>query len=216
MNKYVLCVLLALGPAMIFCQQCPQDLNNNGVIDGGDLLELLSLYGQICNPALEFAPVISEIHYNPSFEQGPDSEWEFVEIYNPYTVTIDISGWYITDEVEAPFAEGTHIEPGRYVLITADIDSYAGELPYATQLVEFSSGTELSNNGGIIRLVNDDGVEIDRVQYSDFSEWPTEPDGDGPSLEWRGIGFDNSLPSSWLPSNSFGGSPGAPNSTWAD
>jgi hypothetical protein len=41
-------------------------------------------------------------------------------------------------------------------------------------------------------------------------------DGGGPSLEWRGINYDNFLPSSWMPSNALGGSPGSANSTWAD
>jgi len=216
MNKYVLCVVVGLCPLLVTGQQCQQDLNNNGVIDSGDLLELLSVYGQNCDEVMGLTPVISEIHYNPSFEQGLDSEWEFIEIHNPYSITIDISGWSISDAVYAQFLEGTLLEPGRYVLIASDIDSYAGELPYATQLLQFSSETELNNNGGTIRLLNYDGVEIDRVEFSDYNEWPSEPDGGGPSLEWRGIEFDNSLPNSWLPANSFGGSPGAPNSTWAD
>jgi hypothetical protein len=216
MIRYVFCGLILFAPALILCQQCPQDLNNNGVIDHGDLLELLSLYGEICDVTMAFTPIISEIHYNPSFEQGLDSEWEFIEIYNPHSITINISGWAIADAVEVVFVDGLFIDPGRYIVIASDIGSYEGELPYDTQLFEFNEGFEINNNGATIRLLNSDGMEIDIVEFTDYNEWPSEADGAGPSLEWRGMGFDNSLPNSWIPSNSFGGSPGAPNSSWSD
>tara|TARA_B110000444_G_C18841676_1_gene599346 strand:- start:2300 stop:2623 length:324 start_codon:yes stop_codon:yes gene_type:complete len=107
---------------------------------------------------MTFTPIISEIHYNLSFEQGLDSEWEFIKFYNPHSITINISGWAISDSVEAFFEDGIFIDPGRYIVIASDIDSYEGELPYNTQLLEFNEGLEIDNNGAIIRLLNSDGV----------------------------------------------------------
>ncbi|MEZ7877416.1 MAG: hypothetical protein QMB91_01630, partial [Flavobacteriales bacterium] len=46
--------------------QCPNDINGNGIIDGDDLLELLSTYGMSCDGLPAYEPSISEIHYNPS------------------------------------------------------------------------------------------------------------------------------------------------------
>ena len=37
--------------------------------------------------------VINEIHYNPSGAQGSDSDFEFLELHNPGTTDIDISGY---------------------------------------------------------------------------------------------------------------------------
>ena len=59
---------------------------------------------------------------------------------------------------------------------------------------------------GILR----DGIEgasnvIDRVVYDDDPPWPTEPDGNGPSLELVNPALDNALYSSWRPSLSTNG-----------
>ena len=40
--------------------------------------------------------VINEIHYNPGSAQGSDSDFEFLELYNPGTTDIDISGYSFT------------------------------------------------------------------------------------------------------------------------
>jgi hypothetical protein len=197
-------------------QQCPQDLNGNGVIDGSDLLELLSVYGLSCNTDLTSSLVISEIHYNPSPDQGQDSEWEFIEIYNPLSTSINISGWHLTDAVECVLPIDTWIEPGRYIVFVSQLESYAGELPYSTQIFEWYNSEELDNSGESIRLLNSNGVEVDIITYSDTAGWPEEVDGGGASLEWRGLGYDNILSGSWTASNAFGGSPGVANSTWAD
>ena len=198
----------------IYSQICNQDLNGNGVIDGGDLLELLSVYGQICSSELMNVPVISEIHYNPSSTQGNDSEWEFIELFNPNSVSIDLSGWKIVDGVEAEIEQNTFLEPYRFILFAKSPSSYNGELPFST--IVFNLQGDLDNSGEIIRLLNSDGLEVDRVEYVDIFPWQIEPDGLGSSLEWLGDGFDNQLPSSWSPSIYFGGTPGSSNSSWAD
>ena len=67
---------------LVFCQsnysQCPNDINGNGLVDVEDLLELLSTYGMSCDGFPAYDPSISEIHYNPSTQQGTDAEWEFI------------------------------------------------------------------------------------------------------------------------------------------
>lgn len=212
--KHIILFLIIFDCTSAFSQTCTHDLNGNGVIDGGDLLELLTVYGEFCTDAYEFAPIISEIHFNPSELQGQDSDWEFIEIYNPHSISINLSGWELTDGVEAIFEEGVFIEPGRYIVLATTLSSYQSDLPYSTIVVQLFG--DLDNSGESIRLLNSNGVEIDHVEYSDYSPWPTEADGMGASLEWTGIGIENQDPQSWMPSNSFGGSPGSANSTWAD
>ena len=61
---------------------------------------LLADYGQSCEVAAWDDPVISEIHYNPSTQQGSDSDFEFVELMNPHPFAIDVGGWSLGDGID--------------------------------------------------------------------------------------------------------------------
>jgi hypothetical protein len=50
------------------------------------------------------------------------------------------------------------------------------------------------------------------VRYDDVAPWPTEPDGDGPSLELLDPSLDNALATSWAASIAPHGTPGEANS----
>ncbi|HHZ94772.1 MAG TPA: lamin tail domain-containing protein [Flavobacteriales bacterium] len=208
------CFLLALTSSNSIAQ-CPNDINGSGIVDGEDLLELLSTYGMSCDGFPSFEPSISEIHYNPSTQQGSDNLWEFVEIYNHHEFGLDISGWHLADAVNATVPPNTWLESGAYAVFANDTASYNQLLPF-TLVIPFSGNSSLHNSGETIRLLRADGSQSDYVEYSDYGGWPAEPDGGGPTLEWKGPVYENSLPSSWTPSNAFGGSPGSANSTWAD
>jgi hypothetical protein len=69
----------------------------------------------------------------------------------------------------------------------------------------------LSGSGDLVRLYNNEGVQIDTVHYSDSDPWPTEPDGGGPSLELIAPHLDNALAENWMASAGYG-TPGAMNS----
>ena len=51
----------------------------------------------------------------------------------------------------------------------------------------------------------------DSVTYWDFRDWPTEPDGNGPSLERRNPSTPGDLATNWGASSN-GGTPGVQNS----
>jgi len=199
-----------------FYSQCPNDINGNGIVDGDDLLELLSTYGMSCEGIPTYEPSISEIHYNPSTQQGTDSEWEFVELYNNNPFGIDLSEWRLAEAVNALIPLNTWLNAGEYIVFANDTASILQVVPPFTLVLPFIGSSGLHNSGETIRLLRSDGSESDQVSYSDYGEWPSEPDGGGPSLEWRGINYETSSPSSWMPSNALGGSPGSANSTWAD
>ncbi|MCD4731013.1 MAG: lamin tail domain-containing protein, partial [Bacteroidales bacterium] len=50
---------------------------------------------------------------------------------------------------------------------------------------------------------NSSGLTIDAVQYDDSSPWPTEPDGNGPSLILCNPNADNNLGTNWSYSQNF-------------
>ena len=213
---FAIVLLFQFSNCLSTYSQCPNDINGNGIIDGDDLLELLSTYGMSCDGLPAYEPSISEIHYNPSTQQGTDSEWEFVELYNPHPFGINLSEWRLAEAVNALVPTNTWLNAGEYIVFVNDTAAFSQAVPPFTLIIPFSGSSGLHNSGETIRLLRSDGSESDQVSYSDYGEWPTEPDGGGPSLEWRGINYDNFLPSSWMPSNALGGSPGSANSTWAD
>lgn len=196
--------------------QCGADLNGNATIDNDDLLILLADFGTSCDEAAWDDPVISEIHYNPSTQQGADSEFEFVELMNPHPFAIDLSGWALADGVDAAIPPGTVVEAGGFLLTVNDTATYQALLGPFVTLIPWSGTSSLHNSGETLRLLRPDGTEADVVTYSDTGDWTNEADGAGGSLEWKGPGWDNALPEAWIGSNALGGSPGTDNSSWAD
>ena len=162
--------------------------------------------------------VISEIFYNqpdlPNGEPDPAAGEDFIELHNPGTAAIDLTGFTLDDEgsAEATPAEtvvlsGT-LQPGAYVYITRsgyDAQAVFGIAPIAR--MEFG----LSGGGDTVTLRDNSGELVDEVTYTDDPPWPGEPDGDGPSLELRDAQLDNSVAASWGASNGAP-TPGAANS----
>lgn len=213
-------LILVATLSLSFCPspraQCVADLNLNALVDYDDLLILLANYGQSCETGIWHDPIISEIHYNPSTQQGADSEHEFVELMNPYPFDIHVGGWQLGDGIACTFSEDTWIEAEGFLVTANDTAVLAFLLPEFVPLLPWTLSSGLHNSGESLRLIRPNGTEADHVIYSDAGAWPQDPDGAGESLEWKGIGYDNSFSTSWAGSNALGGSPGTSNSTWAD
>ena len=173
--------------------QCGADLNGNATIDNDDLLILLADYGSSCDDAAWDDPVISEIHYNPSTQQGADSEFEFVELMNPHPFAIDLSGWILADGIDAVIPAGTVIEAGGFLLSVNDTTTYQALLGPFMTLIPWSGTSSLHNSGETLRLLRPDDTEADVVTYGDTGGWTNEADGTGASLEWRRSGMGQRL-----------------------
>ncbi len=120
-------------------------------------------------------------------EDGVDHSYEdeFIEIYNAGAVTVDISGWLLSDDdspgAEFAFPAGTSIAPGEFITL------FGGGAPTIFPGQVFTDdgriGNGLSNTGDTVTLVRA-GVLIDEFT------WGTEgnmnesmirvPDGTGP------------------------------------
>lgn len=107
-------------------------------------------------------------------KEGAFDDW--FEIYNPGAEAVDMSGMYLTDNLNNPtkwrVPEGVVIPAGGYLLIWADENTSLGPL---------HAGFKLSNDGESVQLTDKDGVTvIDTVtfgkQQSDVSYGRT-PDG---------------------------------------
>ena len=157
--------------------------------------------------------VINEINYKSpdSFDTG-----DWVEIYNPNEVDIDISEWVLKDNNDSNefiFPSGTSIAGDDYLVIVRNIDDFTEFYPEINSYVgEFNFG--LSSSADAVRLFNSDLILQDEVYYESSSPWPSLANGDGYTLELIDPSYDNSLPSSWSNIN-YHGSPDAINSATA-
>jgi len=150
------------------------------------------------------AIVITEIHYNPSPDQGRDEAYEFIELVNRSDAAVDLSRCRFDDGIYYTFPEGTKLDPGECLILAKDAAQYATA---TCQVLQWERGS-LSNGGEILRLVDAEECWVDRVAYRDDAPWPEACDAGGSSLCLVDPETPNHRAISWSASSSFGGSPG--------
>lgn len=141
--------------------------------------------------------VITEIMYNPP-ESNMDS-LEFIELYNPNTVAVDLSGWTMSSGFDLEFPAGTTIPAEDFLILCVDEAAFVNTLGYSGATLQWTEGA-LSNGGETVAISNDNGVVVSSVTYDDMVPWPTEPDGDGPSLQVCDPTMDLNNPANWAAS----------------
>jgi hypothetical protein len=146
--------------------------------------------------------VINEIHYSPSSDQGNDTDYEFIELYNASGSSVNIADYYFSG-ITYTFATGTTLAAGAFLVVARNGNNYS-------ESVEWTSGA-LTNGGETLTLYDGSGNTIDQVTYDNTSPWPTPADNDGPSLELKDASTNNSLGSNWTYSYHLGGTPGYAN-----
>ncbi|MFK7924425.1 MAG: lamin tail domain-containing protein [Bacteroidia bacterium] len=100
-------------------------------------------------------------------------------------------------------------------MIVKDSLAFAAQHPTVNNyLGAFSFG--LSNKGDQVILSSATGCIVDGVVYDDGGDWPSTPDGNGPTLALTNIYLDNDLPTSWGTEWNSGGSPGSTNTIRPD
>jgi plastocyanin len=160
--------------------------------------------------------IINEISYNPP-ESGTDS-LEYIELFNAGAAPVNIDGWYFQTGIEDTLPN-VEIQPGSY-FVTA-VNAQAMMNVFEVVAHQWSAGG-LNNNGEVLKLVDGGGNLVDSVLYDDVNPWPTEPDGNGPSVELTDSGLDNNDGANWqfsggstgviIEGNEVMGTPGAENS----
>ena len=160
--------------------------------------------------------VINEINYNSSDTFNPE---DWVEIHNPTSETISIGSWEFKDDNDANvfiFPENTLLLSGGYLVLCKDTLTFSSlfQNVLSSNIVgDFEFGFD--GDGEHIRLFNSEGLLINEVEYNDASPWPTEPDGNGPTLELIHPSLDNTSGTNW--GYSVGnGTPGEINSVYDD
>jgi len=95
---------------------------------------------------------------------------EFIVLYNARQKAQNISGFKFTKGITFEFPEGTFIQPGKKVYLTADINSSFWN-NRVSDLYQWTSG-KLADEGEKIQLETDNGIVLDGVQYNNKAPWP--------------------------------------------
>ena len=198
--------------------------STSGVVRFGWMVLLMLGLGTFVSSTLaQSSVVINEIHYHPSNAAvlpGENAErLQFIELYNASTGTMDLSGWHFSDGVQCVIPVGTQLGAGQYLLTAADPDFLRAKIPTiptGAVIIPWTAGSDLSNGGGLVRLVSALSAEVDAVTYDDIAPWPVAADGFGPSLELVNPKYDNSAGTVWRASPATNGSPGTVNGAFSD
>ncbi|MBK7029928.1 MAG: lamin tail domain-containing protein [Bacteroidales bacterium] len=152
--------------------------------------------------------VISEINYN-SADWADAGDW--VELKNTTSTTINLSGWKFSDsDIQHLYTlpSGSNILPGEFMVLYSDAQNFATTFPWVNNKSgPFTFG--LSGSGEALRLYDPSGKLRFSVIYDDESPWPTEPDGQGYTLELADVGGVMCDGNNWF-AGCLQGSPGGP------
>lgn len=179
------------------------------------------------------APVINEIMYRPGTTYPENTGLEFIEIHNPDTAAVDLSGWAITTAADYVFPAGTTLAAGGYVVVASNPTALKAATGLATVYGPWKTGATLSNRGEDVTLSKPGSTAgtwetVDVVTYASEGDWSTRTrdslggwswttgahDG-GKSLERRNPRLARDSGQNWGSSTPVGGTPGAVNSLYA-
>jgi hypothetical protein len=160
------------------------------------------------------AIVINEIHVD---EADATVHAEFIELHNPATNAVDVSGWFFDDGINFVLPAGTVIPAGGYLVLAENPAviqakwglSGPGVISWQDPLTPRVGS--LRNGGERLRLRDAAAQVVDEVEYRRGYPWPTVGDPPSPSLELLHPSLDNNLGGHWRASNGSP-TPGAPNS----
>ncbi len=154
--------------------------------------------------------VFNEVMYHPATNE-PLYEW--VEFYNQMAVDLDLSGWELKGDIDFKFPVGTRVAGRSYVVLAATPAALTALTGITNVLGPYTGSTtnRLSNNGGELRLHNNAGRLVDRLNYGTSGDWPVAPDGSGAALAKRDRDSGSGESTNWTTSAQIGGTPGAEN-----
>lgn len=152
---------------------------------------------------------ITEIMYNPgrhSSNTYTNEDYEFIELRNAGTTSMNLAGFALTNGVEFAFGAGT-LAPNEYIVVVKNRTVFESRYGSTIRIAGQYSGS-LDNNGERVVLV---GPVLEPIaDFSYNNGWYRITDGAGFSLVRReGATGNPVVESQWRASARFNGSPGA-------
>ena len=172
---------------------------NGTDLRAGDLSEAGALNSvspvrKSANSALANLPsiIIAEIYVNP-----PDSKSvpaEFIEVYNPASSRVEVSGWEFSKGIQFTFPPGSFIEP-HGVLVIAENPPVVRQQFNVSALGPWTGS--LANEGETVELSDASGVAVDSVSYGFGFPWPITGDRPAASLQLLHVDLNHNVAGSW-------------------
>ena len=160
----------------------------------------------VCSARADATLTFNEIMYHPATNE-PSMEW--VELYNQLAVDLDVSNWRISGEIDFTFPPNTRVAGRGFVVVAIDPTAFTSATGQTNVLGPFTR--RLSNDGGMLRLYNNNDRIVNEITYGTEGDWPVAPDGAGPSLAKRDEDFGSADAANWQASDRIGGTPGMNN-----
>jgi hypothetical protein len=154
--------------------------------------------------------VLNELMYNPpAMGLTNGEEFEFVELRNVGSETLNLSGLAFTKGIAFTFTNGTLLDPGQYFVLARNAAAFATKYPGVACAGLFTG--RLDNAGESITLSHPGGTTVFSLSYADGAPWPAAPDGWGFSLVPVNPGATQApdAGAKWRASANLAGSPGA-------
>lgn len=128
-------------------------------------LILLLICGMFCSQTMQAQNVVINEIMASNTTTATDNAGEYddwIELYNKSSVTVDLSGWHITDKTDNltkyEIPSGTTIDANDYLIIWADEDSSQGPNPVHLNF-------KLSKAGEVIILLDNFGLVSDSITF---------------------------------------------------
>ncbi len=178
-----------------------------------ETFELEAIYEKTNLNELDRAIVINEIMYNAD-KDNDTKDW--IELYNAGTKSVNLKGWSILDEdishVRFILDEDYQIQPKEFVILTKEKSEFEKFISITnSKFGDFDFG--LGGND-IVRLIDENGITHDSVNYDNDEPWPVDADGTGYTIELINPSLDNNIGSNWKKSKIDLGTAGFENSSY--
>jgi hypothetical protein len=149
-------------------------------------------------PPQDFSKLaLTEIMYNPPPVGATNGdEFEFIELRNIGTNSLDLSGLTFTSGISFSFSNQNLLGPGQFFLIAHNGAALATRYPGLTINGVYSG--KLNNGGETLTLSQPSGETIFSVTYGNKAPWPPGANGGGLSLQRINAAAYASDPNNWV------------------
>jgi hypothetical protein len=161
---------------------------------------------ELPGPSSRRTPIaISEIMYKPAVRTDKKNT-EFIELYNSNPWPEDISGYRLKGDIDFVFPAATSIPGQKYIVVAAAPADLKAVYPSVTNI--FGPYTNSLGTSGSVKLYDEQGSLLLRVEYDEAAPWPMGADGTGHSIVLARPSYGEGDPQAWGRSDGVGGSPG--------
>ena len=151
---------------------------------------------------------LTEINYHPPASGAIDGDdFEFLELKNTGTGTLDLGGLVFTAGITFPFPVGAALAPGEFFVLARNAARFESRYGFAPDGVFAAGG--LNNGGEKLTLSHRAGGVVLAVTYSDTTPWPPAADGVGFTAVPAATTYNSDDGRDWRASAAVHGSPAA-------